>query len=275
MRSIRNVVSLLVVAGVVVAGLAGVVSGAEPKDKKHWWNGEPWTDGEPFHYQGAVAKGATVEVHGINGGIDAVLATGSEVVVDALRRGKKDDPDEVKIEVTKKPDGGLMICARYPTPSGDLNDCEGGQNVQNCDVTVEFKIKVPAGVRFEPTTVNGGIEAKGLKGPVDAVTVNGGIEISTTGAAEARTVNGGITATVGKMDGDLEFETTNGGIEITLPAKPNLDLDARTANGTVNTDLPVTVSGKVKRNHLRGQIGSGGPHLRLSTVNGDIDLNVE
>jgi DUF4097 and DUF4098 domain-containing protein YvlB len=123
--------------------------------------------------------------------------------------------------------------------------------------------------------VNGGIRANGLKGPIDAATVNGSVDLTTTGSAEARTVNGSITAAVGRMDDDLDFETVNGTIEVTLSGKPNLDLDARTANGTVNTDLPVTVSGKIKRNHLRGQVGQGGPNLRLSTVNGDINLNVE
>lgn len=271
MRTLRKIVSLLM-AGVMVVGVAGTAGASSKPDKKHWWNGEPWTESEPFHWEGSVGRGEVVEVHGINGGIKAVLTTGSEVVVDAVKRGKKDDPDDVVIEVTKRDDGGVMICARYPTPSGDLNDCDH-QNVQNCDVTVEFKVQIPAGVNFQPRTVNGGIEANSLKGAIDAATVNGGIELSTTGSAEARTVNGSISAVVGRMDGDLEFETVNGAIDVTVPANSNFDLDARCANGSVDTDLPVTVSGKMKRNHLRGQVGNGGPSLRISTVNGSIDLN--
>ena len=45
--------------------------------------------------------------------------------------------------------------------------------------------------------------------------------------------------------------------------------------GGIDTDLAVAVSGRVKRNHLKGQVGSGGPNLRLSTVNGGITLNVD
>ena len=80
---------------------------------------------------------------------------------------------------------------------------------------------------------------------------------------------------LGKLDGDLEFETVNGGIEVSLPARSNFDLDARASNGSIDTDLAVAVSGRVKRNHLKGQVGSGGPNLRLSTVNGGITLNVD
>lgn len=269
----RRIVSLLLVTGLVAGSIPGSAGAAEPKQKKHWWNSQPWTDGEPFHWQGEAPAGGTVEVHNINGGIRAVLATGNEVVVDATRRGKKDDPDEVEIEVTQE-GNRLIICARYPSPSGDLNEC-GDQQVQDFDVVVEFKIQVPAGLRFEPETVNGGIEVTGLKGPVEATTVNGSVDVSTTGSAQVRTVNGSITAVLGKVDGDLEFETVNGAIEVSLPARSNFDLDARASNGSIDTDLAVAVSGRVKRNHLKGQVGSGGPNLRLSTVNGGITLNVE
>ena len=269
----RRIVSLLLVTGLVAGSIPGSAGAAEPKQKKHWWNSQPWTEGEPFDWQGRVPAGGTVELHNINGGIKAQLATGNQVVVHATKRGKKDDPDAVQIDVTQDGDH-LIICARYPSPSGDLNDCES-QNIQDFDVNVEFEIEVPAGLRFEPKTVNGGIEVVGLKGPVDATTVNGSVEVSTSGSAEVHTVNGSITAVLGKLDGDLEFETVNGAIEVSLPARSNFDLDARAANGSIDTDLAVAVSGRVKRNHLKGQVGSGGPNLRLSTVNGGITLNVD
>jgi len=269
----RRIVSLLLVAGLVAGSVPGSAGAAEPKEKKHWWNSQPWSEGEPFHWDGRVPAGGTVEVKNINGGIRAVLATGNEVVVDATKRGKKDDPDAVQIDVTQE-GNRLIICARYPSPSGDLNDCES-QNIQDFDVNVEFEIQVPAGLRFEPQTVNGGIEVVNLKGAVEATTVNGSVEVSTTGSAEVHTVNGSITAVLGKLDGDLEFETVNGAIEVSLPARSNFDLDARAANGSIDTDLAVAVSGRVKRNHLKGQVGSGGPNLRLSTVNGGITLNVD
>src|SRR2546422_4855498 len=61
-------------------------------------------------------------------------------------------------------------------------------NVRDNDVTVDFTVRVPAGVRFLGKTVNGEVEAAVGSSDVEAITVNGSIRISTTGYAEAQTV---------------------------------------------------------------------------------------
>jgi hypothetical protein len=45
-----------------------------------------------------------------------------------------------------------------------------------------------------------------------------------------------------------------------------------TVNGRVETDYPVKIVGKISPRHLRGTIGTGGPTLKLITVNGSISL---
>ena len=228
--------------------------------------------GEPFHWSGRVAAGKTIEIKGINGGIHATLATGKEVVVDARKTGRRSDPDQVRIEVVEH-EGGVTVCARYPRPSGALNDCEGGQNVRNNDVNVEFEVMVPAGVELSASTVNGQIDVSRIQSDVTASTVNGSVLLSTTGRGEARTVNGSITARLGTLGGgDLEFATVNGGIELELPDGLDADVSARTVNGEISTDFPLTVKGRFGPRRLNGTLGKGGRMLRLETVNGGIHL---
>lgn len=43
-------------------------------------------------------------------------------------------------------------------------------------------------------------------------------------------------------------------------------------NGSVDSDFPITIQGRMQRRHLRGTIGSGGRSLELTTVNGGIEL---
>ena len=173
--------------------------------------------------------------------------------------------------------GGVTICAVYPS-TGAPNECkpgEGGRmSVRDNDVNVEFRVKVPAGVRFLGRTVNGGIEASGITADAEARTVNGGVALDATGTARAETVNGGITARLGRADwaGALALKTVNGGIEMTLPEGLNADVKASTVNGDIETDFPLTVTGKISRRKLEGTIGSGGRTLELSTVNGGIEL---
>lgn len=233
---------------------------------------------QDFEWRGRVAPGDVIEIQGVNGEIQAVAASGNQVLVRAERRGRRSDPMSVRMEVVEY-EGGVTICAVYPTPPNARreNECRpgGGHNsVQRNDVKVDFVVEVPAGVRFVGQTVNGSVEAEGLGADVRATTVNGDVDVRTTGVAEARTVNGDITLRLGRSDlsDDVEFETVNGSITIEMPEGLNADFRASTVNGSIDSDFPITVTGKVSRRSLRGSIGAGGPELRLSTVNGSIRL---
>jgi Toastrack DUF4097 len=231
---------------------------------------------EEFHWSGRLAAGQAIEIKGVNGGIHATGVAGGEVEVSAVKKGRKSDPGDVKLEVVEHADG-VTICAVYPS-DGAPNECVPGKGgrmrVRDNDVNVEFRVKVPAGVRFLGRTVNGGIEASGLSADAEAETVNGGVELESTGTARARTVNGGITARSGRADwqGTLKLETVNGGIEVTMPQGLSADVRASTVNGDISTDFPLTVTGKIARRKIEGTVGSGGRLLEMKTVNGGIEL---
>lgn len=232
---------------------------------------------EDFHWSGSVAKGAAVEIKGVNGGITATGTPGGAVEVTAIKKGRKSDPASVKVEVVEHA-GGVTVCAVYPSPGGAANPCAPGKggrtNVKDNDVQVEFKVKVPAGVRFVGRTVNGGIVASGIAADAEAETVNGGIEVDAAGTARATTVNGGITARLGRADweGTLKLSTVNGGIELAVPEGLNAEVKASTVNGAIDTDFPITMTGRLSKRSLQGTIGSGGRLLEMSTVNGGIEL---
>jgi DUF4097 and DUF4098 domain-containing protein YvlB len=130
------------------------------------------------------------------------------------------------------------------------------------------------GVEFIGRTVNGEISATSLSGNVDSRTVNGSINISTSGYAQANTVNGEITAKMGSANwsDSLEFKTVNGGIDLDLPAALSTQIQADTFNGDIDSEFPVTTSGRISRKHMSGTIGGGGRELLLKTLNGSIRL---
>jgi DUF4097 and DUF4098 domain-containing protein YvlB len=147
-------------------------------------------------------------------------------------------------------------------------------NVRNNDVQVNFKVRVPAGIGFVGRTVNGEISAVSLSGNIESSTVNGGIDISTTGYAEAKTVNGEINARLGNANwpDSLAFTTINGGITIDLPATTSTRVEAETLNGDISSDFPLSLLGRMSRRHISGTIGNGGRELMLKTLNGSIHL---
>lgn len=234
---------------------------------------------QDFHWTGRLAAGKRLEIKGVNGSIRAVATSGDEIDVTARKTAHRSDPDEVKIEVVPS-DEGVTICAVYPTPrrARQENRCEPGEGMhsstENNDVVVDFLIKLPAGIDFDGATVNGEVEAENLGADAVVHTVNGSIDVSAVGHVEATTVNGSIRATMGRADwaSEAEFTTVNGGITLTMPGNLSAEVSAETVNGDLETDFPLTVTGKFGPRRMRGTIGSGGRYLKLSTVNGSIRL---
>jgi hypothetical protein len=236
------------------------------------------TASDEFHWQGQIATGKVLEIKGVNGNVRAEAGSNGQAEVAAIKRGRRSDPKSVEIRVVEH-SNGVTICAVYPDDSGHQNEClpgEGGRmNTRNNDVSVDFTVHLPAGVRFIGRTVNGQVETSALRGEVEAHTVNGNVHLSTSSYAQASTVNGSITASLGSSDWThpVRFETVNGSVMLELPTETSAQLEAETVNGNISTDFPLTVQGKLGPKRIAGTIGSGGRQLFIKTVNGSIDLH--
>jgi DUF4097 and DUF4098 domain-containing protein YvlB len=233
---------------------------------------------QQFNWRGQIPAGRAIEIKGVNGDITATRTGGGEVRVTASRDARRSNPEEVRIVVLEHA-AGVTICAVYPAPRGRAeNECAPGtggrSNVQNNDVNVHFTVEVPAGVDLIARTVNGSVAARDMASDVRASTVNGSIDVATSGLARANTVNGSINARIGRSDwrDDLVFETVNGQIVLTVAADLNAELRAATVNGDITSDFPVTVRGTFGPRSISGVVGSGGRTLQLKTVNGSIGI---
>jgi putative adhesin len=232
------------------------------------------TGSDTFHWSGRVPAGQLIEVRGINGNIHAEPARGESVDVIAYKNGRLFDPGEIEVKVVEH-GGGVTICAVYPTADEHRNECvtgaSGGLSTPN-DVSVDFVVRVPRGVRFVARTINGLVEANSLEADAEGHTVNGNVRLSTAGAAQGETVNGSIVASVGRICSPLKFSTVNGSITVEVPSEASARVRARTVNGRINTEFPLTIRGQYFAKRVDGPIGNGGPEMRIATVNGSISL---
>jgi hypothetical protein len=230
-----------------------------------------------FHWSGRLNPGQSVEIKGVNGVIHAEYTSASDVQVDARKSARRSDISSVRVEAVPH-SGGVTICSVYPSDGGRPNECrpgnEGRMSTRDNDVKVDYTVHVPKGVRLIAKTVNGEVTALNLQSDVDAHTVNGRVQVSTTGLASAHTVNGGIEASLGAStwDDTLEFTTVNGGVRLSLPPGISADVKASVVNGGISTDFPLTISGRWGPKSINGRIGNGGRSLKVTTVNGGIEL---
>jgi hypothetical protein len=263
--------SMLAVAAFV--GLSGFVGLTQDQ-------GQEAAQSKDFEWRGRIAQGDVIEIKGVNGSVNASFTSGDEVEVRASKvEHRRGNAEDVEIRVVEH-DDGVTICAVYPHRDRDrANTCEAGRNgrnnTRNNDVEVNFVVLVPAGVRFAGNTVNGDVEAEGLRADARVSTVNGDARVETTGLAEASTVNGSVYASFGRPDWsrELDFSTVNGSVTVEMPDETNARVSANTVNGSLESDFPLTITGRFGNRRMRGTIGSGdGGDLSLSTVNGSIRL---
>jgi len=233
-----------------------------------------------FSWDGRITNGHWLYVRNLNGSIRVERATGDRAEVTAIKRWRRGDPEEVRIETRRLggDDGDAIICAFWVESATCDEDGYRSRDEyrrgHNNDTSVEFTIKLPAGVRLGVSTVNGGVTVNGATSEVRASTVNGRVSaMSSGGPVNASTVNGDIEVRMRELGtGDLEYSTVNGSIEIEVPANLDADVDMRTVNGSLSADFPITLQGRVNPRRMRATIGKGGRRLRLETVNGSVEL---
>ncbi|HEY2548378.1 MAG TPA: DUF4097 family beta strand repeat-containing protein [Candidatus Acidoferrum sp.] len=232
-----------------------------------------------FHWQGNLKAGQSLEVVNTNGEIGANRASGDAARVEGIRKGNDDD-QELFIEVVEYADG-VTICAVYAKDKAPGRCHRGGVSSESNNwwghghrAKINFDVQVPRGVRLNAMTTNGSVHCANLDSVVEAATTNGNVEVSTSQWASAKTTNGGVRVSMGnaKWSGALELMTTNGSVDVALPASAEFKVDASTTNGDIQTDFPITIQGKFGPKSLSGTVGGGGRELKVATTNGGIGL---
>ena len=230
-----------------------------------------------FTWSGRIPSGHWLRVRNLSGEINVTSSNSDRVEVTATKQWRRSDPESVRFEVHKfgPNDEDVVICAIW----NDRTDCDehgyNSHNVRNNDVSVQFRVMVPRGVKVGVSSVNGAVSVEGATSEVEANTVNGEVEVTTSGGpVNASTVNGSVTARMGRFenDEDLNFSTVNGTVITEFSGDLDADIELSTVNGRFQTDYPVTINGRLDPRHLRARLGRGGRRIRLSTVNGNVEL---
>ena len=142
--------------------------------------------------------------------------------------------------------------------------------------SVSYVVMVPR--RFDLTldANNGSLGVEGVTGKLDLRTTNGSVALSDVGGdVHARTQNGSLNVQLaGKSwDGEgLDAVTQNGSVRLMVPDAYAANLETGTVNGRINTDIPITVQGRITR-QLSVPLNGGGRTIRATTTNGSVRIS--
>jgi hypothetical protein len=257
--SVKLRTGLALLAAAATLGACNVVSlTAEASDT--------WTR----HY--SLSQGGAVEIRNTNGKTEVLAGDGDAVDVTATKTVRamtdetaKDALKNVQISETVSPDRISLDSTQHDNL--DINF--------NLSKRVDYVVHVPRWANVELRATNGELRIRDLAGSLRASTTNGVIDGEALGGkTTASATNGRVTLDFAQVgNGDIECETTNGAIHMTLPPSAKATLTASVTNGGISTNgLDLSVSEKSRR-RLQGTLNGGGTAVRLSTTNGAIAVS--
>jgi DUF4097 and DUF4098 domain-containing protein YvlB len=226
---------------------------------------------EEFHQTYAITSDGRIELDNINGPVHISSWDRNEVKVDAVKYADtKERLDEAKIEIDSGKDY-LSIRTKYPDHNNNWN-----WGSHNNPASVEYTLTVPRTANLdEIKLINGALDLTGISGEVRASCINGRLEAhDLSGRAKLATINGRLDARFAQLSGqDIELNSVNGSLELTIPSDSNAEVEASTVSGGIDNDFGLRVNHHRFVGHdLRGELGKGGSHIRLSDVNGRIEI---
>lgn len=238
---------------------------------------------EPFQWSSQLPPGAVLHIRDGAGDVRVVRGSGPSVTIRGSRTWKKSRASDVDF-VVESNGADVFVCAMWRN-SGKCNAKDyRGRNTstllsmlslfhRNNDATAGFTVEVPANVVVDARTNTGSVDLEGLSAGVTAKTLNGTIRATDiSGPMVFAVTNGDVRVSAGSLapDDSLHFTTTNGSVHAELPAGLQASYDLSVANGSVQSDIPFTVSSTSSRRHVAGQVGTSARVVRMHTVNGQV-----
>jgi beta-lactamase regulating signal transducer with metallopeptidase domain len=141
--------------------------------------------------------------------------------------------------------------------------------------SVLYEVSLPPGRSVRARTELGQIGLRDFQGDADIAAVNGPLRVfSAAGDIKGRTESGPIYASLGGMRWEgtgLDLQSQNGAIYVSIPPGYSGHLVAGTTNGPLEVAYPMLVR-RMTSKRIDADIGSGGPTVRITTLNGPADI---
>jgi len=196
----------------------------------------------------AFQQGGTVKLKNFSGDARITGAASNEVVVHAIRKGTREQLDNIKLDIQAS-GSTIEIEANRRDPGWDRHN----DNV----VETEFEIQVPASTELDLHAFSGNLIVRGTTGKIEAKTFSGDVDLDVSAAPSVP---------------DVRAETFSGDISTRLPGVSNGHVRFNSFSGSFRSDFPVLMTSKSKRDVSVDLGGGAGANLEFKTFSGDLKL---
>ncbi len=195
-----------------------------------------------------IGASGQLKLKNFSGDVRITGTSGTDVVVHAVRRAKREALDNIKLEIT----------ASGSSVSIEANKRDEGWREKNNNVVeTDFDIKVPFGTQLDLYSFSGKLEVTGVQSRINAETFSGDVMLNVASASQMPELTG---------------ETFSGDIRILVGGNASGRVEFNSFSGSVDSDLPISMRSSSRRN-VSGDIGSGtGATLKFKTFSGDLRI---
>jgi Toastrack DUF4097 len=226
---------------------------------------------ERFNRTLDVGENAEFSLSNISGDILVEGATGTQIVIDAVKRldGDADSDMLSSVDIDVSQMGNRVRVETRHNRGGHGRHHGGG-------VSVSYRVKVPKGTEVDLQSVSGTVTLKGVGGDATAQSVSGDVSVSdTTSLSRAKSVSGDVEVSRARSGKGMEIESVSGNV-----TADQIETDELTVS-SVSGDVSITsvsskkaslesVSGNIR---YTGRIASGG-HYEFQSHSGDVVITI-
>jgi DUF4097 and DUF4098 domain-containing protein YvlB len=203
------------------------------------------------HFNATLPSGSKLRIENVSG--DVVATPGRDfsatvtVTVTAPTKARAEELLRLTTVSQNREDDEYSLQSEWPysdrrTSKSSHARRHGENRCDECKITAQYQVTVPAGVRAVLETVNGDVRSEGADGDLELHTVNGAVSVrGGRRAVSAQTVNGKIDVAMQALPSSalLQARTVNGAVLVTLPKDARFDVSASTMNGTISSSFPL------------------------------------
>jgi DUF4097 and DUF4098 domain-containing protein YvlB len=159
----------------------------------------------------------------------------------------------------------------------------------------DLEIRMPRSAKVNVRSGDGSIVARGLEGELEFASGDGRVDLEDLdGSLRAKTSDGSMRAS-GRFDvldlhtgdGRIEAEvrpgsqlreawevrTSDGSVSLRVPGDLAADVELRTGDGHITTNIPIVVEGRFDHHEVHGKMNGGGNRLTVHTGDGSVTLD--
>ena len=214
-------------------------------------------------------SGGTLRLKNFSGRVTITASDGSDVVIDATRRGRRARLDRVRLDIHTS---GSTIVVDANQRDHSWWDFVDGNNV----VETDFDVKVPRQTNLDLSVFSSPVSVDGVKGSLKVHGFSSRLTLNdVSGPVRAHTFSGAV-AIREKAWGSrqvIDVDTFSGNIDLRVPESARGSVTFNSFSGRLKSELPLTLHSS-SRKAIRAELGSGGDGtLRFKTFSGSVKID--